>query len=301
MRRLILILMALLLMIGPEIYAIGNEVKVYFEASDPAGDDYGPGTYIYPQNKAFQPYQGLFDLTNFKVSGDGEDLFFDVTIATVTNPWVAPEGFIHPVIHIYIVTGRPGFAKPIGDGPSITMSPKYPWEIALLGIGWESSRLYTRDQEGKLQESLLSARLLDDGKTIRLTAPIGAMREPEKNWSYYLFTGSYDGFGPGFFREIGKEQDEWVFGGGTGEEGEPRILDLLAPPTGKFSQEKQLGFPSKDGGPVCLYPVGSSGGRGFNWWWVVAILALIGTVLLLRKPPSVFVFWYKDRHKTITD
>ncbi|NLZ44932.1 MAG: hypothetical protein GX894_08750, partial [Clostridia bacterium] len=45
----------------------GEEITVHFYAGDPEGDDYGPGSYIYPSDPAFAPYEGLFDLLAFRV------------------------------------------------------------------------------------------------------------------------------------------------------------------------------------------------------------------------------------------
>ena len=56
----------------------GQGPAVYFEATDPEGDDYGPGSYLYPQNLAFKPYEGLYDLLKFRVSGDEQNLYFDL-------------------------------------------------------------------------------------------------------------------------------------------------------------------------------------------------------------------------------
>lgn len=300
MRRISTVLLLLGLVIMPAFGAPErNAAAVYFEAKDPEGDDYGPGTYVYPRNKAFEPYEGLFDILHFKVSGKGKEVYFDTKIKTVTNPWVAPEGFIHPVIHIYIATGRAGYTKPLGKGPSVEFSPRYPWEYALLGMGWEGSAFYFRDSEGKLKKSNIPARLLSDGSTIRLIVPKDLMRTPEKNWAYYLLVGSYDGFGPGFFREIKKDPGEWVFGGGQEMEGEPRIIDLLAPATGKYTQERQLKFPPKEGKAVCLYPVPAAGNAGGHllFWIIVALVSLAGVVIFLIKPPIIHIFWFKEKNK----
>jgi glucoamylase len=45
--------------------------------ADPAGDDNGPGSYVYPANEAF--VDGAFDVTRLGVSEDAEDVRFVVT------------------------------------------------------------------------------------------------------------------------------------------------------------------------------------------------------------------------------
>ncbi|HEU68807.1 MAG TPA: hypothetical protein ENN53_06320, partial [Candidatus Acetothermia bacterium] len=53
---------------------------------DPAGDDHGPGTYVYPLNSVFAE-RGLFDLLRYAVydAGDRWQLGFD--FPTLPNPW----------------------------------------------------------------------------------------------------------------------------------------------------------------------------------------------------------------------
>ena len=275
-----------------------DDVTVHFYAEDPEGDDYGPGSYIYPSDPAFAPYEGLFDLLAFRVWSDrrGEEIYFDVKIKNVTNPWVAPEGFIHPVIHIYIATGNGTNNEPVNEGPRVVFSPRHRWEFALTGVGWENSAVYHRDTTGRLQETAITAAYLQAEDLIRLAVPKRLIGTPKANWRYYVFTGSYDGFGPGFFREIKKEADEWFFGGGSGEENVPRVLDLLAPAGGRYAQEKQLQV-LPGGQMACLYPVGT--GRKWDSWQPWLLLPLIGVGvalwLLLRKKPVFSIFWYQKK------
>ncbi|MEU4769685.1 glucodextranase DOMON-like domain-containing protein [Actinosynnema sp. NPDC023794] len=54
--------------------------------TDPAGDDHGPGTYVYPTNGAFSP--DSFDLTRFEVFRDGDRVRFVTRVAgAINNPW----------------------------------------------------------------------------------------------------------------------------------------------------------------------------------------------------------------------
>jgi hypothetical protein len=274
----------------------GEEMTVHFYAEDPEGDDYGPGSYIYPNDPAFAPYEGLFDLLAFRVWSDrqGEEVYFDVKIKNVTNPWVAPEGFIHPVIHIYIVTGKGTNGEPVNDGPRVVFSPRHRWEFALTGVGWENSTIYYPAVDGGLQETAITAAYLQVEDLIRLAAPKKIIGTPKANWRYYVFTGSYDGFGPGFFREVKEEADEWFFGGGAGGENTPRVLDLLAPAGGKYPQEKQLQvFPG--GQRACLHPVGAGRTGGFWWLWLFILPAGVVLWFLCRKRPVLSIFWYRKK------
>jgi len=263
-------------------------IKVFFEAVDPEGDDYGPGSYLYPQNLAFRPYEGLYDLLAFRVSAAGEDLFFDLRIKHVTNPWNAPEGFIHPVINIYIDTKPGGRITPLNDALGVRMPPQYGWELCLAGVGWESSQLVYLTPEGTLATTALAAVYLPDQNLIRLTVPTSIVGYPQKNWRYYVLIGAYDGFGPGFLREIRPEPGDWHFGGATTAEA-PRVIDLLAPERGKYTQERQL-QPGKDGLPV-IYPINLK--KELPWGYLVAAGLVLALGWLLKQRMVITGFWFK--------
>ncbi|NLM36773.1 MAG: hypothetical protein GX202_01440 [Firmicutes bacterium] len=262
--------------------------EVYFEAVDPAGDDYGPGSYIYPRNLAFRPYEGLYDLLWFRVAGDGQQLFFDLRIKEVTNPWNAPEGFIHPVIHIYLDTRPGGRTAPLSEALGVKLAPQYGWEFALVGVGWESSRLVYLSGNQTLVETDLTAIYLPDQKIIRLMAPVAVVGQPQKSWRYYVLVGAYDGFGPGFLREIRSEPGDWHFGGAA-HAAAPRILDLLAPERGKYAQERQL-QPGKEGMPV-IYPVNRKKGIPWGYLGAAGLVLVLGGVL--KRRPVITGFWLK--------
>ena len=60
---------------GQEGPSTERPVEVYFAAVDPGGGRLRAGKLCPPRNLAFRPYEGLYDLLSFRVSGDGEQLF----------------------------------------------------------------------------------------------------------------------------------------------------------------------------------------------------------------------------------
>ncbi len=293
MIRIIIIIITLFLSVN-SVIGIEQEdpsIVTYFEASDPEGDDYGPGSYIYPRNLAFKPYEGLFDLLNFRVSGNDEFIFFDLKVKNITNPWSAPEGFIHPVIHVYIDTDEGGRIKPLNEALGVEFSPQYAWEYCLEGIGWESSMITYLNSQGELESMRISAQFIPEQHLIRLSVPMEVMGKPQKKWKYYVLIGSYDGFGPGFLREVRMEPGDWFFGGGSGDGAEPRVIDLLAPPEGKYSQERQLEYPKKDGKPVIIYPINIK--TGIAWGYIMFPILLLIVGFLVKKRLTIFGFWLK--------
>ena len=246
---------------------------VYFEMEDPVGDDYGYGSYQYPTNIAFQPYKGIFDIIGFKVWAEKEGMvYFDTRFATITNPWMAPEGFIHQNLRIF------------------------GWEVCLKAVGWNNSQLITLEN-GVIKIRTLKTEVLGDGQTIRVSVPTERIGVPGKHWKYYVLVGSYDGFGEDFFRKVTVQPGAWVIGGGTGDGFEPRIMDILAPKRGKHRQEAQLkSFSAEMKKLAELYPVGpgNQGGHGVLWLGILAAaLAGTGGYAIYRKPKGLSWFWVK--------
>lgn len=271
---------------------------VYFEMEDPVGDDYGYGSYQYPTNIAFQPYKGIFDIIGFKVWAEKEGMvYFDTRFATITNPWMAPEGFIHQNLRIYIdTTSKGGCVTPVKRGPNVVFHPKFGWEVCLKAVGWNNSQLITLEN-GVIKIRTLKTEVLGDGQTIRVSVPTERIGVPGKHWKYYVLVGSYDGFGEDFFRKVTVQPGAWVIGGGTGDGFEPRIMDILAPKRGKHRQEAQLkSFSAEMKKLAELYPVGpgNQGGHGVLWLGILAAaLAGTGGYAIYRKPKGLSWFWVK--------
>ncbi|HBF38078.1 MAG TPA: hypothetical protein DDW50_12230 [Firmicutes bacterium] len=288
----------LLLMLITSLAAWADAPDVYFDMHDALGDESGYGTYQYPTNIAFKPYRGLFDITEFKViPGSKGWVYFDTRFTKVTNPWVAPEGFIHQNLRIFI-NKQPGIglATPPYPGANIKFNPKYGWEIGLQIVGWGNSRLLILEDQHTIRVHTLKVELLPDGQTIRAFVPEQYIGIPQKNWQYYVYVGSYDGFGEDFFRKVDSKTGEWVIGGSSGHNIEPRVLDLLASSKGRYSQEKQLhSFNLQTGELAVLSPVGNnmSNWDPVSWLYLCLIIVCISGIIfvIIKKPRRISWFW----------
>jgi len=271
------------------------EPLVVLEMDDPVGDDYGPGTYVYPTHKAFVP--GLFDLTHFKVSHDAEYVYFDATFREVTNPWNAPEGFSHQLINIYIdTTPGAGRTDTIRKGALVAFERKHAWDLVIKALGWGGCRVFTAQDTAEARgiSEGLSASVLPDGKTVRIAVPKAIIGEPGKGWGYYVLVGSQDAFGDDDFRPVMEEAGSWTFGGGTDLDIDPNVIDMLAPARGRGSQERLLGsYDVQKGTLAVLTPVvaGAAGGSRVFPAVVVVGVAVVAAGLAAwyvrrRRPTS---------------
>lgn len=273
---LLLVLLILVSLSGGPGWANGDGE---FQLADPAGDDYGPGGYIYPKNRAFEPYHGLFDLLSLAVSSEADTVRLDLTLADLRNPWVAPEGFSHQLIEVYICRQLGyGRTEPLLAGAYVSFSPKYPWEVRLKAAPWDSSELVVIGPDGQPIKHPIQVGLAGR-RTVRLSVPASVVGLPTAAWRYYVLIGSYDGFGEDNFRPVMAKPGEWHFGGGRDDAGDPQVLDILAPAHGRYSQERQLGSydPAKKQ-LAALMPVGPGflpGAGGFPWPWVFVLGALL--------------------------
>lgn len=227
---------------------------VVFSAVDPPGDDRGAGTVTYPTHHAFEPHEGLFDLQRFQVSVQQRLVHMDLTFGHVTNPFAAPEGFYHQRVDVYIVIGSgEGSVEPFHPGPKVQFHPAYPWSVYLRIAPFGGTRLHTyRDpQDSPGRRRGIDTFVLPDGKTIRVTVPVELLGLPRRDWRYYVLVGGYDHFGEDEWRDVMEGEHPWAFGGGRDGVTTPRVIDLLAPGRGWWSQRRQLGQVPQDH----IYPV----------------------------------------------
>lgn len=259
------------------------EPVVVLDMEDPAGDDCGPGAYVYPTHKAF--VRGLFDLTRFRVSYDPEYVYFDATFQEITNPWNAPEGFSHQLVNIYIDSERAaGRTDTLREGARVSFHKKHGWDLFIKALGWGGCRAFTsRDTaEARGISDGLSASVLADGKTVRIAVPRSVIGEPQRSWGYYVLIGSQDAFGDDDFRPVMDKAGPWVFGGGSDLDVDPNVIDMLAQPRGRASQGRMLGSYSVARVSLAvLTPVGVANQGGLPFLSSAAPAAGIGALLLL--------------------
>jgi alpha-amylase/alpha-mannosidase (GH57 family) len=238
-------------MIVPDI----SNVATAFEATDPEGDDHGPGTYTYPTDQVFAP--GSYDLTAFSVGESGDDLVFTFDLlGPVLNPWDSPNGLSIQTFDVYVDTdpGTSNGARRFLAGRNAAWESGTGWDRALTIEGWYPA-LYVAEPDGTTTETEPTFKVLvfpDTGRVMaRIPKALFGDGDPA-TWSYAVAVMSQEGYpstGVRRIRDVEPDAEQWRIGGGDGSINGTRILDILA--TGTGDQEAMLsGYTPKTTGTV---------------------------------------------------
>ncbi len=218
-----------------EIKTVGAGARVLYEADDPAGDDNGTGTYTYPTTPNLQP--GSLDLTHFRVSSDGKNVFFVLRFRNLSNPGWHPEyGFqlTFGAIAVHKDSKAGSGKRIVGRNANYILDSSDAYEDIIYvggGIRVEDTsgnvlceyRPVTGDEKNPLGSI--------QTKTVSFAIPAEIIGVPDSTWRYTVLIGAQDdhgGAGIGEFRAVGGEAGEWI-GGGKKIPGDPNVYDLLLP------------------------------------------------------------------------
>jgi hypothetical protein len=225
--------------------------------ADPEGDDYGPGTYEYPQDAVFG--DGAFDIVEFAVAEDDNNLIFRFTFAgPLNNDWGAPNGMGIHTLDVYIdaVSGATG-ARKLLPGRNAAVPDESGWEFALWAEGWTPG-LY-----GPASGDAAEPVPLGDSATLNIVSDAGqnkiTIRVPKKvladslgvevgelapaTWGYLGAVMSQEGYpasGVWRIRDVEASAQQWRFGGAPADTNHTRIIDVAYPEGLTPTQEEGL-------------------------------------------------------------
>ena len=216
-----------------EISVRNERARVLLDASDPAGDDRGTGSYIYPTTPNLKP--GSLDLTHIQISADENNAYVRLTFRNLSNPGWHPEyGFQLTMAAIAIdKDGRAGSGGVrIGHNSGFVLPRTNAYETLILVGGG----VQVEDAQGRLLASYAPApgdetNPIGDTSTntVSFALPIDLLGTPSLGWRYTVIVGAQDdhgGAGIGDFRAVGKTAQEWS-GGGKIHERDPNVYDTF--------------------------------------------------------------------------
>jgi hypothetical protein len=217
--------------------------------TDPAGDDNGPGTYVYPTCSCFNP--GAFDLTGLDVYTDGDDVLFVARIAgEVLNPFGGDQISLQR-LNVYLGTA-PDRSQPALPGTN--MDTAEPWQFVVVGDGrFGQAGLDTPDGTKVADAHLLAVPQTHQFAVALPRAALGGIDPATALYGTAMLGNAEEGEGIGFVRPVYSFEfwnnppaglefvKSFRFGGGAGElhfglpskdtdTRDPNALDVIVAP-----------------------------------------------------------------------
>jgi len=227
--------------LGPAEIAVPDlgTTAALLDVTDPPGDDTGPGTYTYPTDAVFAP--GNFDITNFQVGADDNNIVFRFTLAgPVDNPWDGTNGLSLQTFDVYIDQdgdGEGGVA--FLPGRNLALAEGSAWDFAITVEGWES-KVFAPGEAGPTEIAGPGdfEVITDPGqRKVTIRVPKSILGETPEAWRYAAVVMSQEGFpssGVLRVRDVSVAAEQWRIGGApAGSTNHTRVLDFVWPEAGQ--------------------------------------------------------------------
>jgi glucoamylase len=232
-----------------------------YEATDPDGDDHGPGTFQYPTAADF--HAGAYDLQQFQVFDDGTNVVFRVRTRDLTPTFGSPLGAQLVDVYVHDPASPPAATSTAAAFPqrNYAIAPGGAWSrlIEVQGFGQQY-----RDASGATLGTVsISANAIS--RYITFSVPKTSLGTPGPGWAFTVVLHGQDGFSPDQARGFQTSPQDYQFGvcapGGTdpvcsADPGTvPKAMDVLTPDGVSQADELNPLAP-----PVELAPVTITGG-----------------------------------------
>ncbi len=204
--------------------------QVSFE--DPAGDDNGPGEYVYPTDAVYT--RGSFDLTKLEVTTKGKRINVAATVnANLEDPWGMGVGFATQMIFVFIDNAEGGHTEGI-PGLNIQFAEEDAWDKCVV-LSPQSSGRVKQEVEAKAgaiaSDVVVPSRTNGGGRTITGSVKMSDLGEGDPaTWGYQVIVQSNEGFPSDtdlLARKVNEYEGQHRFGGGTDYDCDPHAMDIL--------------------------------------------------------------------------
>jgi alpha-amylase/alpha-mannosidase (GH57 family) len=205
---------------------------------DPANDDHGPGTYVYPQDSVFA--SGNFDISAFQAGYTEQDIVFKFYLrGPIDNAWDSPNGLSLQTLDVYIDTDGDGEGgEAMLPGRNLSFDEGTRWDYAITAEGWTPG-IYVPTAEGPQQiASSEEFKILVDPdlRKVTIRVPKSILGDDPENWRFAAVAMSQEGFPSGGVmrvRDVVPEAEQWRIGGAPeGSTNHTRVIDLVWPEEG---------------------------------------------------------------------
>jgi alpha-amylase/alpha-mannosidase (GH57 family) len=242
-----------------------GEISVVLQVEDPVGDDYGPGTYTYPEDAVFK--ESVYDATYFEVGYDDENLVLTLgLLGQIENPWGSPIGLSVQTLDVYI-DKDPGAGtglRMLLPGRNAALMADYGWEYAIWVEGWNSQVLQTKPDvtvPAPHPDATDAMRVVVDAgqNALVIRVPLSTLGDGHPgDWAYAAVVLGQEGYpseGVWRVRDVEPNAAQWRFGGAPSARNHTRIIDLILPEYAEFDQASLLSdFPLSQGPIDTLNP-----------------------------------------------
>ncbi len=177
-----------------------------FEASDPDGDDNGPGNYAYPTSDNF--HAGAFDIQAFQVYDAGADVIFRLKTRDLSETFGSPLGA--QLLDVYVRVPGAASTSTAAAHPqrNFTIAPSFAWSrlIQVQGFG----QRYVDAAGNTLGTVSIAANPISRFITFRV--PKASLGTPGPGWGFTVVLTGQDGFSPDQARGFAPTPQQFQFG-----------------------------------------------------------------------------------------
>lgn len=182
---------------------------VVLNVNDPAGDDNGPGNYVYPTASDFQP--GAFDITNFQVivSPDGATTTFKVQVANLSPTFGSPLGAQLVDVYVHNPTATQTSTSAAFASRNYTLTGSSAWSRLLEVQGF--GQMYEDASGTNVGTIAISANAIS--RFITFSVPAASLGgTPGSGWGFTVTLTGQDGFSPDNARAFTTTPGGYTFG-----------------------------------------------------------------------------------------
>jgi len=209
--------------------SLASEFEIAGRATDPTGDDNGPGNFQYPNAPEGDFYEGMWDIDSVKVYESRSRARFEYTMATeMQNVW-SLNGISQQFPQVYLRDPEAGDDQPTStegrNGMNVNFAEPYHYRVVVHGEGTAQ----VENANGEVVSS--DVNLAVDGTDIRFDFPMDAIGGSPRGMDIAALVAPYDGFGTGGVRQsFASQPGEYTIGtSGEPTETAPHVMDMVTP------------------------------------------------------------------------
>lgn len=204
--------------------------------ADPAGDDFGPGTYVYPTDPVYAP--GSFDLTSAALEIAGARGRVEVTFAApLADARGTGPGFALQMVFVFIDNDHregSGFTEGLA-GLNVRFAPADAWDRVVVLSPQPAARLRAEieSKAAAMQAAVIVPdRIEGAGRALVAVFDAAALGGGDPAaWGYQVVVQSNNQFPEAdelLTRRVNDFAGQHRFGGGSDGMCDPQVIDLLA-------------------------------------------------------------------------